>query len=102
MLHTWDGKMKNPAWHETKLGVIMSSNIMEIIQSSDDTHFKIKEKEYVNYFGAVDTFEKLLFAAALRNGYGQHETTVIVSDGAPWIFNMKDKLFPDAIHILDI
>jgi hypothetical protein len=43
----------------------------------------------------------MLFDLALRNGYGQYKTTILLTDGAIWIKNMKDLLFPDSVHILD-
>jgi hypothetical protein len=49
----------------------------------------------------VEEFKKHLFACALRNGYGTYGETVLLSDGATWIRNMKEELFPDAHQILD-
>jgi hypothetical protein len=36
-----------------------------------------------------------------RSGYGHYKETVILSDGATWIRNMAEELFPDAQQILD-
>ena len=47
-------------------------------------------------------FKKYLFACAVRNGYGDYEKTVVLSDGAAWIRNMCEEMFPDAIQILDL
>jgi hypothetical protein len=62
---------------------------------------KIQKREYVSYVGAVNEFRKHLVACAMRNGHGIYEETVILSDGATWIRNMTEELFPDARHILD-
>ncbi|MDR1319947.1 MAG: hypothetical protein LBK56_00750, partial [Gracilibacteraceae bacterium] len=51
--------------------------------------------------GSAGEFKKHLFACAVRNGYGEYKETVLLSDGATWIRNMKDELFPDAQQILD-
>jgi hypothetical protein len=59
------------------------------------------EKEYISYIGNASEFRKHLFALALRNGYGHYKETVILSDGATWIRNMAEELFPDAQQILD-
>jgi hypothetical protein len=61
----------------------------------------IGEREYISYVGDAETFKMHLFALALRNGYGEYETTVLISDGATWIRHMKEELFPDAQQILD-
>jgi len=55
-------------------------------------HFEVTSSAYPEY----------LFACAVRNGYGQYETTIVLSDGATWIRNMCEELFPDAIQILDL
>ncbi|MDR1134843.1 MAG: hypothetical protein LBL49_01490 [Clostridiales Family XIII bacterium] len=89
-------------WRENKLGEVFST---------DDIHFwtdkkgkrqhRILRKEYVSYIGSVTEFKKHLSACALRGGYGSFRETVILSDGATWIRNMAEELFPDAQHILD-
>jgi len=90
------------SWRENKLGLIFSS---DNLYSWHDKHgvlqHQIRKKEYVSFVGSVDEFQKHLFACALRNGYGNYKETVILSDGATWIRNMKDLLFPDAQQILD-
>jgi hypothetical protein len=55
----------------------------------------------VSYLGPAEEFKKHLFECAARNGYGRYEQTGIVSDGAAWIRNMGEDLFPDAVQILD-
>ncbi|MDR0622695.1 MAG: hypothetical protein LBJ61_12625 [Deltaproteobacteria bacterium] len=42
-----------------------------------------------------------MLALALRNGYGKNEQTVLISDCASWIRNMKELFFCDAQQILD-
>jgi hypothetical protein len=89
-------------WRENKLGEVFTSND---IRSWEDKHGKTQHallrKEYVSYIGAVEDFKKYLFACAVRNGYGEYKETVLLSDGATWIRNMKEELFPDAQQILD-
>lgn len=62
---------------------------------------QIQKIEYVSYIGSVDEFQKHLLACALKNGYGRYKQTVILGDGAAWIRNMKELLFPDTQQILD-
>lgn len=64
------------------------------------TH-NIGKREYTAYLGPAEIFKKYLLAVALRNGYGDYEETVLLSDGATWIRNMKEELFCDAQQILD-
>lgn len=90
-------------WRENKLAVFFSSdNIYTYCKGNGDVCRRIQKKEYVPYIGSVAEFKKHVLAGALRNGYGEYERTVIISDGAGWIANMRDELFgSDAIHILD-
>lgn len=85
-------------WREMKLGLIFCDK--DVIKRGDGSH-TITKKEYVSYFGSVHEFKKLVFAAAVRAGYGKIKEVVVVGDGAPWIWNMCEELFPDAVQILD-
>jgi hypothetical protein len=89
-------------WRENKLGMIFSSdNIRYWHDKHGEKQHKITKREYVSYIGSVVEFRKYLFACAIRNGYGAYKQTVILGDGAAWIRNMKEELFPDAQQILD-
>jgi len=89
-------------WRENKLGEIFSSdNIYYWTDKKGKRQHKIQKKEYVSYVGSVNEFKKHLFACALRGGYGRYKETVLLSDGATWIRNMTQEIFPDAQQILD-
>lgn len=85
-------------WREMKLGLIFYDK--DVIKRSDESHI-ITKKEYVSYFGSVHEFKKFVFAAAVRAGYGKIKEVVVIGDGAQWIWNMCEELFPDAVRILD-
>jgi hypothetical protein len=93
-----DGK----TYRENKLGILFSSdNMVPYREINGEMKNRILKKEYVSYLGCVDEFKKHLFACAIKNGYGCYKETVLVGDGATWIRNMKEELFPDALQILD-
>jgi hypothetical protein len=93
-------------WRENKLGLLFNSNDLHKRKaksaSEKDIHYDIMKKDFCTYLGGVDGFKKHLYECALRNGYGEYETTILVSDGAAWIRNMAEELFPDALQILDL
>lgn len=60
----------------------------------------ITQKEYVAYVGSVDEFKKFLFDSSARAGYEKVKKVVFIGDGAPWIWNMCEELFPEAECIL--
>lgn len=86
------------SWKEMKLGLVYSDDHVLTRKGGQSL---LVEKEYVTYFGGVDGFKKLLFEAAARAGYGTYQQMVVIGDGAHWIWNMCEELFPDAIQILD-
>ena len=101
-LNTRQKDAQGSTWRESKLGVVFSSDdLYRWIDNRGQPRHKINAREYVGYIGSVQEFQKHLFAAALRHGYGIYEKTVVIGDGAAWIRNMTEQLFPDAQQILD-
>ena len=89
-------------WRENKLGEVFSSrDIYSWTDKKGERQHRIQKREYVSYLGSASEFQKHLLHCALRGGYGQFEDTVVLSDGATWIRNMVEELFPDAQQILD-
>jgi hypothetical protein len=105
-----DGAMLPTRQNDNK-GTIYKENILGVAFSSDHFHKwkdrhgknqrKITKREYTSYIGDSDFFTKLMLALAVRNGYGRYKQTVLLSDGATWIKNMKELVFSDAQQILD-
>jgi len=89
-------------WRENKLGEVFSSkNIHYWTDKHGKRQHQIIQREYVSYIGPADEFKKHLLACAVRGGYGHFKETVFLGDGATWLRNMVDELFPDAQQILD-
>jgi len=89
-------------WRENKLGVVFSSdNIYNWTDKHKEKQHRILKREYVSYIGSCTEFKKHLLSCALKNGYGSYKETVIISDGATWIRNLREEVFPDALQILD-
>ncbi len=81
-----------------KVRDVFSDNM--VLNKNKPRHI-IAEKEYVAYLGSAEEFKKMLWAAAVRNGIEEVKEVVIIGDGAAWIWNMTDELFPETIRILD-
>ena len=54
------------------------------------------------FIGSADEFKKFVLDAAVRAGYGKAANIVILADGATWIRNLCNEIFPDGIQILDL
>lgn len=85
-------------WKEMKLGLTFLDK--DVIKRKNESGI-ITKKEYVTFLGCVDEFKKLLFDSAVRSGYGKVKEVVIIGDGAHWIWNMCEEVFPDAVYVLD-
>lgn len=85
-------------WKENKLGIFFSER--DMYKRKDKSNI-INHKEFVSYIGNVDTFRLLVFAKAEELKYWEYENIVFISDGATWLRNMMNELFPEAIQILD-
>jgi len=102
-LNTRNKNDEGSTWRENKLGMVFSSdNIRSYTNKKGETVNSILKKEYTSYVGSAEQFKKYLFACAARNGYGKFKATVVLSDGATWIRNMCNEIFPDAVQILDL
>jgi hypothetical protein len=89
-------------WRENKLGEVFTSNdIRYWTDKKGVRQHQLLKKEYISYVGPVTEFKKHLLSCALRHGYGELKETVLISDGAAWIRNMVEEIFPDAQQILD-
>ncbi|MDR0637094.1 MAG: hypothetical protein LBF87_08450 [Treponema sp.] len=94
-IHTRKKDENGSSWRENKLGLVFSST--DLWTRKDGVTHDILRKEYVPYIGSADRFKEPLFECAVRNRYGRYEQTIIVSDGAAWIRNMGEEVFPDAL-----
>ena len=93
---------KGTIYKENKLGMVFST---DHITWWTDKHgvrqHRINKREYTAHIGDCETFTQLMFEMSHRNGYGAYQKTVLISDGATWIRNMKNTYYPDAQQILD-
>lgn len=90
-------------WRENKLAVAFTNKDIHYWKNKKGILcHRILRREYISFVGSVDKFKYHLLALAIRNGYGKYKNTVILSDGATWIRNIKEEFFPDAQQILDL
>jgi hypothetical protein len=101
MLPTREKDEEGSIWKENKLGMTFSTdNFTYWVDKHGNRQHRIDKREFVNYIGPSEEFKRFMLSLAIRNGYGKYKETVLISDGATWIRNMKEELFPDAQQIL--
>ena len=101
-LNTRTKNAEGSTWRENKLGEVFSSNNIRFwTDKHGNRQHRILKREYISFLGKVDDFKWHLLSCAVRGGYGKFKKTVLLSDGATWIRNMTEEIFPDAQQILD-
>ena len=90
------GKAKT---REVKLGCIFSQT------ECDEEGRAIRDEGSTSYVGAIEpahAFGRRLYAEAVRRGVQHAKQVVVLGDGAPWIWNLAQEHFPNALEILDV
>lgn len=102
-LNTRTRDTNGSTWKENKLAVAFTDGDMYYWKSKEGKEkHRIDRREYISLIGSSYEFKYHMLALARRNGYGKIKQTVIISDGATWIRNIKEEVFPDAQQILDL
>ena len=79
------------SWNEMKVGVCFS--VSGGVQG---------RKTHVSHLGGTHEFAPHLYALAIKEGLDSAKATVVLGDGASWIWNLAADQFPKAIQILDL
>ena len=100
-----DGSAKT---REVKLAVAFSAD------SRDKKNKPVRDKGSVTYNAAIESaatddldenlsdFASRVDRETQRRGFDKAERQVIIGDGAIWIWNIADELFPAAVQIIDL
>lgn len=84
---------------EAKLGCVFTQT------GFDDEGWPIRDPASTSYVGAIETaqeFGSRIYTEAVRRGLKRATTVIALGDGAPWIWNLAEKHFPGAVHIVDL
>jgi len=90
-----DGTSKT---REAKLGCVFTQT------TTDDDGFPVRDEDSTSYVGAIeaaDVFADRIEAEAIRRGLWNALLTVVLGDGAKWIWALAGERFPGALQIVD-
>ena len=99
-----DGSAKT---REVKLCTVWSA------ESRDEHHIPVRDEGSVTYSAAIESaatpdtasqrsaFSERVWREATRRRFAEVARPVVLGDGAPWIWNVADELFPQARQIVD-
>lgn len=84
---------------EAKLGCVFT-------QTTWDTKgYPIRDPDSTTYTGAIEpaeAFGKRIYLEAWKRGWSRAAKTVVMGDGAEWIWNIAQEHFPEALQIVDL
>lgn len=87
------------SWREPKLATLYWGD--DVVEVSKERR-SILDKEHVVVLGDADELAERLWEAACRWQWWKAERVVVLGDGAEWIWNRAQELFPEAVQILDL
>lgn len=65
----------------------------------------VRDPRSSSYLAAIETaqrFGQMLYGEAVRRGVERAERTIVIGDGARWIWNLAEEHFPRATQIVDL
>ena len=84
---------------EAKLGCVFTQT------GVDEEGWPERDEQSTTYVGAIERSEECgprIYAEAVRRGLQRAGRTVVLGDGAPWIWNIANEHFSGAIQIVDL
>lgn len=102
-----DGGMlpvRGEGWKELKVGGIgrivlqpapdpQTGDLLDLARTVDNS--------YVAHLGGPETFGQQVWTEALVRRWRQAVNTVVLGDGAPWIWNLAEEHFYDSVQLVD-
>lgn len=90
--------LREEGWKEMKVGLVSD---FEMQWEKDEAGVKLKNMDYCALIGTVKTFDKALWALAVKHHVPYAGQLVVVADGAQWIWRLVADLFPVCTQIVD-
>ena len=84
---------------EAKLGCVFTQTTV------DEKGYAVRDEGSTTYVGAIETAEVFgcrIYAEAVRRGMGWANRTIVLGDGAKWIWGIAEEHFPGATQIVDL
>lgn len=96
--------IRKEGWRELKVGCVFDvevrkERLLETGEVEDRAH--AVHTSYVGIIGGVEAFGCVLWTEALRRKMPQAHDSIVVGDGAPWIWNLAQAHFGSSWQVVD-
>lgn len=102
-----DGGMihiRGEGWKELKVGAIFEVELRPEVEHRTGETIELAHavsNSYVAHLGGPEVFGEKLWAEAQARGWEQAWETIVIGDGAPWIWNLTRTHFYDSKQVVD-
>ena len=100
-LHGEWRELKCLAWYRVEKIASHQSHRHHKKQVGEQTHLQAYQISYACDIREAEAFGALLWATGCKRLADLHEELIFICDGAPWIWRLVEKYFPNAIQIVD-
>lgn len=96
--------VRTEGWKELKVGDIFE---IEVRPTTDPVTGDVVDQaqavvnSYVAHLGGPDKFGELVWSEAQRRGFSGAADTIVLGDGAPWIWNQAGVHFGTSVQVID-
>jgi Uncharacterised protein family (UPF0236) len=92
---------RSTGWREIKTGCVYTTRACRSRRAPYQHTLRMEQPSYGAALAEADAFGWQLYVEASRRGVAQAHEVIVIGDGAHWIWNLADQLFPGATQIVD-
>jgi hypothetical protein len=92
---------RNTGWREIKTGSVYTTRLCRSSRTPEQRTLRMQQPSYQATLAEAEAFGWHLYVEARRRGVAQANEVIVIGDGAHWIWNLAEQLFPGATQILD-
>lgn len=92
---------REEGWKEQRLGAVYTAHVASPRSPAEEPQVRAEAITYYTAMATPQAFGQGLWVEAQRRGISLAKQTVVIGDGAQWIWRLADEHYPQAIQILD-
>jgi hypothetical protein len=96
--------IRKEGWKELKVGCVFDVEVRkETLPETDDVEDRAHavHTSYVGIVGGVEAFGRVLWTEAIRRKVPQAHDSIVLGDGAPWIWGLAQEHFGSSWQVVD-